>query len=76
VLLFGGDPRDPVHRRSVGVTPQETGLPGSLRVGAVALAFVGRPRLVLLDEPTTGRQSLNSARSTAKSVPSPPVNTR
>ncbi|MEV2240659.1 ABC transporter ATP-binding protein [Micromonospora sp. NPDC049891] len=98
VLLFGGDPRDPAHRRWVGVTPQETGLPGSLRVGevvdfvgahftdpvpraelldrfgladlarrqtgglsggqrrrlAVALAFVGRPRLVLLDEPTTG----------------------
>ncbi|MEV4714881.1 ABC transporter ATP-binding protein [Micromonospora sp. NPDC049374] len=98
VLLFGGDPRDPACRRSVGVTPQETGLPGSLRVGevvdfvgahfpdpvpraelldrfgltdlarrqagglsggqrrrlAVALAFVGRPRLVLLDEPTTG----------------------
>ncbi|WBB53506.1 ABC transporter ATP-binding protein [Verrucosispora sp. WMMD573] len=98
VLLFGGDPRDPGCRRWVGVTPQETGLPGSLRVGevvdfvgahfpdpvpraellgrfgladltrrqtgglsggqrrrlAVALAFVGRPRLVLLDEPTTG----------------------
>ncbi|MFY1705480.1 ABC transporter ATP-binding protein [Micromonospora sp. WMMA1923] len=98
VQLFGGDPRDPAHRRSVGVTPQETGLPGTLRVGevvdfvsahypdpvprgelldrfgltdlvrrqtgglsggqrrrlAVALAFVGRPRLVLLDEPTTG----------------------
>ncbi|MBQ1024943.1 ABC transporter ATP-binding protein [Micromonospora sp. C95] len=98
VLLFDGDPRDPAHRRWVGVTPQETGLPGSLRVGevvdfvgahfpdpvpraelldrfgladlarrqtgglsggqrrrlAVALAFVGRPRLVLLDEPTTG----------------------
>ncbi|WBB50562.1 ABC transporter ATP-binding protein [Verrucosispora sp. WMMA2044] len=98
VLLFDGDPRDPAYRRWVGVTPQETGLPGSLRVGevidfvgahfpdpvpraelldrfgladlarrqtgglsggqrrrlAVALAFVGRPRLVLLDEPTTG----------------------
>ncbi|GIJ24118.1 ABC transporter ATP-binding protein [Micromonospora lutea] len=98
VLLFGGDPHDPAYRRRVGVTPQETGLPGSLRVGevvdfvgshfpdpvpraelldrfglgelarrqtgglsggqrrrlAVALAFVGRPRLVLLDEPTTG----------------------
>ncbi|MGC5054199.1 ABC transporter ATP-binding protein [Micromonospora sp. DT48] len=98
VLLFGGDPRDPARRRQVGVTPQETGLPGTLRVGevvdfvgahfpdpvpraelldrfgladlarrqtgglsggqrrrlAVALAFVGRPRLVLLDEPTTG----------------------
>ncbi|MDG4807292.1 ABC transporter ATP-binding protein [Micromonospora sp. WMMD1120] len=98
VELFGGDPRDPATRRQIGVTPQETGLPGTLRVGevvdfvsahypdpvpraelldrfglaelakrqtgglsggqrrrlAVALAFVGRPRLVLLDEPTTG----------------------
>ncbi|MFI5835153.1 ABC transporter ATP-binding protein [Micromonospora sp. NPDC051300] len=98
VELLGGDPRDPASRRHLGVTPQETGLPGTLRVGevvdfvsahypdpvpraelldrfgladqarrqtgglsggqrrrlAVALAFVGRPRLVLLDEPTTG----------------------
>ncbi|WDZ86310.1 ABC transporter ATP-binding protein [Micromonospora cathayae] len=98
VELLGGDPRVPANRRAVGVTPQETGLPGTLRVGevvdfvaahypdplprgelldrfgladldrrqtgglsggqrrrlAVALAFVGRPRLVLLDEPTTG----------------------
>ncbi|SCE82568.1 ABC transporter ATP-binding protein [Micromonospora mirobrigensis] len=98
VELFGGDPRDPAARRALGVTPQETGLPGTLRVGevvdfvsahfpdpvpraelldrfglaeqarrqtgglsggqrrrlAVALAFVGRPRLVILDEPTTG----------------------
>ncbi|WP_236647418.1 MULTISPECIES: ABC transporter ATP-binding protein [Micromonospora] len=98
VELFGGDPRDPASRRLIGVTPQETGLPGTLRVGevvdfvaahfpdpvprgelldrfglteqvrrqtgglsggqrrrlAVALAFVGRPRLVILDEPTTG----------------------
>ncbi|PZG14355.1 ABC transporter ATP-binding protein [Micromonospora craterilacus] len=98
VELFGGDPRDPASRRQIGVTPQETGLPGTLRVGevvdfvsahypdpiprnelldqfglselarrqtgglsggqkrrlAVALAFVGRPRLVVLDEPTTG----------------------
>ncbi|MEU5941830.1 ABC transporter ATP-binding protein [Micromonospora sp. NPDC047548] len=98
VELFGGDPRDPASRRRLGVTPQETGLPGTLRVGevvdfvaahfpdpvpkaelmdrfglteqarrqtgglsggqrrrlAVALAFVGRPRLVVLDEPTTG----------------------
>ncbi|BCL15201.1 ABC transporter ATP-binding protein [Micromonospora sagamiensis] len=98
VELFGGDPRLPANRRQVGVTPQETGLPGTLRVGevvdfvsahypdplpraelldrfgltdlhrrqtgglsggqrrrlAVALAFVGRPRLVMLDEPTTG----------------------
>lgn len=98
VELFGGDPRDPASRRQLGMTPQETGLPGTLRVGevvdfaaahyaepvprdelldrfgltdqvrrqtgglsggqrrrlAVALAFVGRPRLVLLDEPTTG----------------------
>jgi ABC-2 type transport system ATP-binding protein len=98
VELFGGDPRDPARRRRLGVTPQETGLPSTLRVTevvdfvarhfaatiptgelierfglsevarrqtgglsggqkrrlAVALAFVGRPRLVLLDEPTTG----------------------
>ena len=98
VELCGGDPRDPVHRRQLGVTPQETGLPSALRVGevvdfvsahfekplgkgelldrfglgelvkrqtgglsggqkrrlAVALAFVGRPRIVFLDEPTTG----------------------
>jgi ABC-2 type transport system ATP-binding protein len=98
VELFGGDPRDASNRRAIGVTPQETGLPPTLRVGevinyvgahfedpvprqellerfglhglhrrqtgglsggqrrrlAVALAFVGRPRLVFLDEPTTG----------------------
>ncbi|MFG2045446.1 ABC transporter ATP-binding protein [Dactylosporangium sp. NPDC048998] len=98
VELFGGDPRDPASRRRIGVTPQETGLPSTLRVReclefvsrhfpdpvpheeildrfglnevarrqtgglsggqkrrlAVALAFVGRPRLVFLDEPTTG----------------------
>ncbi|MBO4159832.1 ABC transporter ATP-binding protein [Micromonospora antibiotica] len=98
VELFGGDPRQPASRRQLGVTPQETGLPGTLRVSevvdfvaahfpdpvprgelldrfgltdqakrqtgglsggqrrrlAVALAFVGRPRLVVLDEPTTG----------------------
>ncbi|MEV4512999.1 ABC transporter ATP-binding protein [Dactylosporangium sp. NPDC049525] len=96
--LFGGDPRDPASRRRIGVTPQETGLPATLRVSecvafvaahfadpipagellegfglaevarrqtgglsggqkrrlAVALAFVGRPELVFLDEPTTG----------------------
>ncbi|MEV4570931.1 ABC transporter ATP-binding protein [Nonomuraea sp. NPDC049419] len=98
VTLFGGSPGDPLVRRGIGVTPQETGLPESLRVGeivsfvaahfpdsvattellgrcglddlatrqvgglsggqrrrlGVALAFVGRPRLVFLDEPTTG----------------------
>jgi ABC-2 type transport system ATP-binding protein len=98
VELFGGDPTDPRRRRALGVTPQETGLPDTLRVGevvdfvsrhypdplpaaevldrfgltglerrqtgglsggqkrrlAVALAFVGNPRLVVLDEPTTG----------------------
>jgi ABC-2 type transport system ATP-binding protein len=98
VELCGGDPREPASRRTLGVTPQETGLPGSLRVGevvdfvrahfpnpldraevldrfgladlvrrqtgglsggqrrrlAVALAFVGRPDIVFLDEPTTG----------------------
>lgn len=98
VELLGGSPADPVVRRGIGVTPQETGLPEALRVGeivdfvgshfpspiergellarfgledlvrrqvgglsggqkrrlAVALAFVGNPRLVFLDEPTTG----------------------
>ncbi|MEU8356457.1 ABC transporter ATP-binding protein [Nonomuraea sp. NPDC048882] len=98
VELFGGSPLDPVMRRGIGVTPQETGLPESLRVKeivdfvsahfperagtkellarfglddlagrqvgglsggqrrrlAVALAFAGKPRLVFLDEPTTG----------------------
>ncbi|GAA2618015.1 ABC transporter ATP-binding protein [Paractinoplanes durhamensis] len=98
VELLGADPRLPASRRHLGVTPQETGLPGTLRVGevidfvrahypdplpraelltrfgltdlvrrqtgglsggekrrvAVALAFAGRPRIVFLDEPTTG----------------------
>ncbi len=98
VELCGRDPRHPASRRFLGVTPQETGLPSSLRVGevvdfvrahyphpltraellgrfglsdlarrqcgglsggqkrrvAVALAFAGRPRVVFLDEPTTG----------------------
>ncbi len=98
VELFGGDPRDPARRLRLGTTPQETGLPATLRVSevvdfaaahfadpvptgelverfglaglerrqtgglsggqrrrlAVAVAFVGRPDLVLLDEPTVG----------------------
>ncbi len=98
VEVCGADPREAATRRSIGVTPQQTGLPKTLRVGecldfvaahfpdpvgraelvarfgldglerrqtgslsggqqrrlAVALAFVGRPRLVFLDEPTTG----------------------
>jgi len=98
VELLGGSPADPVIRRGIGVTPQETGLPEVLKVGeivefvsahfprraakgelldrfglgdlakrqigglsggqkrrlAVALAFAGEPRLVFLDEPTTG----------------------
>jgi ABC-2 type transport system ATP-binding protein len=96
--LGGRDPRRPESRRHVGVTPQETAFPSTLRVGelidlvrshydrplrceticerfelggfvrrqlgglsggqrrrvAVALAFAGDPRLVVLDEPTTG----------------------
>jgi len=98
VELFGRVPTDAAARRELGTTPQETGLPATLRVGevvdfvahhyphpvgtgelldrfgltglhrrqtgglsggqkrrlAVAIAFVGRPRLVVLDEPTTG----------------------
>lgn len=98
VEIFGGAPRAAVNRVGLGMTPQETGLPPTLRVGevlrfvaghypdpmatgpllerfglsgkatsqtgalsggqkrrlALALAFVGRPALVLLDEPTTG----------------------
>ena len=96
--LFGADPRLARARRRVGVTPQETAFPSTLRVKeivelvrahyeqplstatccarfgltelsgrqagglsggekrrlAVALAFVGAPSLVVLDEPTTG----------------------
>ncbi len=98
VELFGRDPGEHAARTALGVTPQETALPATLRVGevidfvgahypdrisrdelaerfgfrdllrrqtgalsggqrrrvSVALAFVGRPKLVLLDEPTTG----------------------
>ncbi len=98
VTLLGGMPTDPVSRLGLGVTPQATAVPASLRVREivalvsahfpdarpcpglleefgltevadrqsgglsggqqrrllVALALVGRPRIVLLDEPTTG----------------------
>src|SRR4051812_10072413 len=33
VELLGGSPLAPVRRRGIGVTPQETGLPPTLRVG-------------------------------------------
>ncbi|MDR7383107.1 ABC-2 type transport system ATP-binding protein [Promicromonospora iranensis] len=98
VRLDGRDPREPATRMVLGLTPQETGLPATLRVRevidfvaghypdpvptgelleqfgladlgkrqtgalsggqkrrlAVALSLVGRPSVVLLDEPTTG----------------------
>ncbi len=96
--LFGRDPRQPGSRAAVGVSPQESGFPPTLRVVeildlvrahfgdpadraglldrfglrwiarrqagglssgerrrlSVALAFAGRPRAVVLDEPTAG----------------------
>jgi ABC-2 type transport system ATP-binding protein len=99
--LFGLDPRRAKARRDVGVAPQETAFPPTLRVAevlelvrrhyaaslavpvlserfglgrllrrqlgglsggerrlvAVALAFAGRPRLVVLDEPTAALDS-------------------
>jgi ABC-2 type transport system ATP-binding protein len=98
VRLHGRDPRDARARTVLGLTPQETGLPATLRVRevvdfvgghypdpvptdelleqfgltdlgkrqtgslsggqkrrlAVAMSLVGRPGVVLLDEPTTG----------------------
>lgn len=40
VEVFGADPREPATRRSIGMTPQETGLPPTLRVREV-VGFVG-----------------------------------
>ncbi|MDR7302638.1 ABC transporter ATP-binding protein [Haloactinomyces albus] len=40
VELFGGDPRTPRNRLSLGVTPQQTGLPETLRVHEI-VDFVG-----------------------------------
>ena len=98
VKVLGGDPWNAAVRRRIGLTPQESGFPNTLRVCeiirlvrahypaplsdadlfarfsvqalwrrqagglsggqkrslAVALAFVGGPDLVFLDEPTTG----------------------
>ena len=41
VELFGGDPRDAVRRRRLGCTPQETGLPPTLRVHEVVEFVAG-----------------------------------
>ncbi|MEO3790339.1 ABC transporter ATP-binding protein [Nonomuraea sp. B10E15] len=35
ITLFGGSPQDPPVRRRIGVTPQETGLPETSRVGEI-----------------------------------------
>ena len=41
VRIFGGDPRHPASRTRLGTTPQETGLPATLRVAEV-IDFVRR----------------------------------
>lgn len=54
VRLFGGDPRDPASRTRLGTTPQETGLPPTLRVREVVDFVAGHypdpmPTAELLD---------------------------
>ncbi|SDP16412.1 ABC-2 type transport system ATP-binding protein [Actinopolyspora xinjiangensis] len=51
VELFGGDPRQPRNRQRLGTTPQETGLPDTLRVAEI-VEFVAKhyPKPLPVDE--------------------------